>query len=290
MSRVIALVTLYNPEPGCFDNIDLISKQVSFTFVCDNSPQKSENDLLKKDNIKYLWFGKNLGLSAAFNSALKSTDFEFEDDDFIVFFDQDSKIEDGHIQKLLDEFINLRNLKINVGLIGPVYFNLNTNSMCVPKKVKWINDNSFEVPNIITSSMISKFGYLKTIDFWNEDVFLDLADWDICWRMQSKGFKCIETKVTTLKHSLGQGEKKIGFIKLRVGAPFRGYYQTREAHYLLKKDYVPFRMRIKLLKILTIRNFLHSIFLDNAKERKMYFKMGKADFKNQIHGELKINR
>ena len=71
-------------------------------------------------------------------------------------------------------------------------------------------------------------------------------------------------------NSLGEGEKKILFLSLRVGKPFREYYQIRDCKYLLKKDYVPFPDRIRFHLQLTLRPLLHLWFLEDKAERKYY--------------------
>ena len=30
---------------------------------------------------------------------------------------------------------------------------------------------------------------LKDISFWNEQIFLDMADWDFCWRLKEKKYQ-----------------------------------------------------------------------------------------------------
>lgn len=61
------------------------------------------------------------------------------------------------------------------------------------------------------------------------------------------------------------GEKKVGPIKLRVGQPFREYYQTRDALYLLQENYVPLKMRLRLIANVTIRPVVHYLMLDDKR-------------------------
>ena len=126
---------------------------------------------------------------------------------------------------------------------------------------------------------------LKRIDFWNEKVFLDLADWDLCWRMQKAGMVCCMTEKVVLHHSVGNGEKKVGPIKLRVGQPFREYYQTRDALYLLQENYVPLKMRLRLIANVTIRPVVHYLMLDDKKSRMKFIRRGINDYKKGVHGE-----
>ena len=113
-----------------------------------------------------------------------------------------------------------------------------------------------------------------------------MADWDLCWRMEKAGLLCCMTEKVTLHHSVGSGEKKVGPIKLRVGQPFREYYQTRDALYLLQEKYVPPKMRLRLIATITIRPVLHCLFLNHREERKAYVLKGYSDWRVGIRGAL----
>ena len=282
---IYALISLYNPTEKNIENIYSISQQVDKIFLCDNS-SKNNNYLSNKiQNSKYIFFNENKGLSKAFNFILKDKNNFFLDEDFIIFFDQDSKITDNFITKLIYQYNKVKTYK-NIGCIGPVYYNQSNNTVETPRKKIKITESCYSVTNIITSSMLSKYGDLKEIGFWNEDMFLDLADWDICLRFLKVGKICCLTDAVSLTHRLGLGEKKIFFLKLRVGSPFREYYQTRDCLYLLKKNYLPIKIRIRCLEIVTIRAILHLLFLDNFTERFFYIRKGYVDFIKNKHGAL----
>lgn len=280
---------MYYPSAKVKSNILGISAQVDEVIICDNSP--NENSAFLADSFcektKYIWFGENRGLSRAFNTILKNEGLAWSDDDYIIYFDQDSSVSEGHIDRMIGEFAALREAGYSVGCIGPVFFNTSSGMVERPKSKKYLSQDSYAVASIITSSMLCTYGDMRRIDFWNENVFLDMADWDICWRMRAAGMLCCMTEVATLKHSLGSGEKKIGSLRLRVGSAFREYYQIRECLYLLFQQYTPLKFRIRFLAMIFIRSPLHLIFLDNRSERIKYIAMGTRDFFRGEHGELK---
>ena len=113
-----------------------------------------------------------------------------------------------------------------------------------------------------------------------------MADWDLCWRLKAKNYQICMCKNCIMKHTLGNGVKRLGLIKVKQGSPFREYYQTRDCQYLLKEKYVPLKYKIKFILMLTIRPILHFIVLDNKKLRMSYIKKGFSDYKKNIHGEL----
>lgn len=254
--------------------------------MLDNSPQENggQLDFIGVDNIKYICFGENLGLSLAFNKLFQIE--EFEEDDYIVFFDQDSTVEEAHIDNLVQEYELLQKNNIPVGVLGPVFYNTSNGLIEVPKTKTALTEHSFKVSSIITSSMLCKYKDIKDIGFFNERVFLDMADWDICWRIIESGKLCCMTDKIVLKHSLGTGEKKIGFLRIRVGSPFREYYQTRECLYLLTRKYTPFKYKVRFVLMLTVRPIMHLLFLENKKERIKYIFKGIKDFCAKKTGAL----
>ena len=285
MSETHALVTLYNPSEKEFNNCRILSQQVDTVILCDNSQESHETVFQNEENIIYITKNENLGLGAAFNVALKNDTYGWKDDDLIIFFDQDSQIGEGYIQALQDEYRKIETLIPNLGCLGPVFYNTSNGRTERPRQKKNITDETYEVSNTITSSLMMRYGNLKRIDFWNEKVFLDLADWDLCWRMQKAGMVCCMTEKVVLHHSVGNGEKKVGPIKLRVGQPFREYYQTRDALYLLQENYVPLKMRLRLIANVTIRPVVHYLMLDDKKSRMKFIRRGINDYKKGVHGE-----
>ena len=223
----------------------------------------------------------------AFNRILKCED-EFNDNDFIIFFDQDSTIEKDHITSLAKEYELLESNNVNMGCLAPVFFNTSNGTIEIPKMKERITDNSFKVASVITSSLLCRYSSIKEVSFWNEDVFLDMADWDFSWRIRKVGKAIVMTDSVTLRHSLGTGEKKVGPIKIRVGSAFREYYQTRDCLYLLFRSYTPFKFRIRFIAQLTIRPIIHLLFLNDRKVRLQYIIKGFKDFLTKKHGALKF--
>lgn len=282
-----ALVTVYFPQNDNVNKISKICAQADKTFILDNSPKENSKVFNKLSKSEYIFFGENCGLSKAFNNILKSDKYKFNDDDYIIFFDQDSKVEENHVATIKSEFENLKTSNIKIGAIGPFFFDTSSKSTTALPETLKINENSYSVQSIITSSMLTKYEILKDINFWNENVFLDMADWDLCWRLKARNYKICMAKSCIMQHALGNGVKNFGLIKVKQGKPFREYYQTRDCLYLLKERYVPLKYKIRFILMLTIRPLLHIIVLDEKKLRMSYIKKGFNDYKKSIHGELK---
>lgn len=280
-----AIVTVYYPDDESIENVNQISKQVDKVIVCDNSPNNHQN-LFDNEKIEYVFWGENLGLSSAFNRVLKNKE-EWNDEDYIIFFDQDSTIETGHIDKLILEYNEIQEMGIDVGCLGPIFFNKSNGMVEIPKMKTMIKDNAYIVQSIITSSMLTTYENLKEIGFWNDKIFLDMADWDLCWRMIQNGKKCCMTGRVVLNHTLGNGEKKVGIVRLRTGSTIRDYYQTRDCLYLLKARYTPFKYKCRFILMLTVRAGMRLLLLEDRKRRWRYIRRGVQDYKHNIHGVYK---
>lgn len=282
-----ALITLYKPDTSVVENVKTIIPQVDEIYLSDNSPENNETIFDGLDKIRYRFNNGNLALSGAFNRILEDDSIGWNDDDYVVFFDQDSTIKPEHIKKLIKRFDILSCHNIKVGCLGPIYFNRSTNALAIPKIKKQISRYDYIVKSIITSSMLSKYKILKSVGFWNESVFLDMADWDLCWRIREKGWKCIETKASVLDHAVGSGVVKAGKINISRTSQIREYYQARNYLYLLHKKYVPIKYKIEFIQNLTIRPILHYFYLDNGKKRMQYIREGIRDYKKGYFGEYR---
>ena len=282
-----AIITLYKPDESVPDNVSTIVPQVDELYLSDNSPENNAHMFENLDKVQYRFNNGNFALSGAFNRLLKDRSIEWNDDDYVIFFDQDSSVHEGHIQKLVLKFQALEKHGVNVGCLGPLYFNRSSNQLAIPRIKKQISNEDYIVKSLITSSMISKYRILKSVGFWNEDVFLDMADWDLCWRVSEKGWRCIETKTTILNHAVGSGVVKVGNINIRETNKIREYYQARNYLYLLNKKYVPMKYKLEFIHNLTIRPILHYLYLDDGKKRMQYIKEGIRDYKKGYFGEYR---
>lgn len=142
------------------------------------------------------------------------------------------------------------------------------------------------VRTLMTSSMLCKYQTLMDVNFWNEDIFLDMADWDLCYRIRKTGKICVVSKISVITHSLGEGIIKFGVRNMHVIKPFREYYTVRESIYLMKKSYVPLRFKLKLFMTPAVKSFLHVLFMDQRRERLRYIIKGIHDGINGITGAI----
>jgi rhamnosyltransferase len=275
--NVCAIVTLYFPSPSNLDKIFKILKRVHHTVIIDNTPGIDNSGIFSNYlNATYVSIKKNLGLSAAFNNCMKLN--VVKDSDFLIFLDQDSLISEDSIEILIDNYNYLKNNGYRIGCIGPNIYNANSGRILPTNTVKKIENNIFIVECIITSSMLTTYKNLETIGFWNEEIFLDLADWDLCWRFINSHFYCFITRNAVLTHSMGKSAKNLGLLSIKEGVAIREYYQTRDCLKLLAKPYTPLKFKIRFMAMISIRPIIHLLFLPEKKTRLKYILLGMHDF------------
>ena len=281
--KTISLVTLYFPDENVKKNITQLSHFVDNIVLLDNTPDSDNSTLFSGlEKTEYIAYKENLGLSEAFNRYLKS----LKENNYIIFFDQDSFCPENLVEQLKRDYSFCCKRLGKKGIVGPAYFEKNANQLMIPKQKKEISEGIYQVKSIITSGMFTELEVLQKIGFWNEEVFLDMADWDLCWRVLKNNFFCCLTRNVILSHRLGCGNFNIAGFRIEEWADFRNYYQIRDSLYLLNKDYVPLKFRIKFISMLIIRPIIHFIFFKNRKKRFFYFIKGINDYKNNVHGML----
>lgn len=282
--KIYSLITLYHPQKENIDNVFNIAKQVEKVFVIDNSCKDNKNFFNSEENILYQNMQTNSGLSIGFNSILKN--FNFEDDDYIIFFDQDTIIHSNFINEFIQCYSFIEN-SVRIGCLSPIRVDRFSGKPEITNCKSEIQQGYFSVQNVITSSLLTKYKILRDVNFWNENIFLDMADWDFSWRLLRKKYINIITDKVSIKHSIGNGTKKVSFFKIDMCAPIREYYIIRDGYKLLFSNVPPIKKKITLLYVLTFRSLLHILFLSEKKKRLKYMFCGFCDFLMNKKGAIK---
>ena len=168
-AMINAIVTLYNPDASVIEHVKEYAAQTDRVILCDNSSDDHSEMFKDIPSVVYTTEYKNLGLSGAFNRVLKDQQYGWSDDDYVIFFDQDSSIKEGHISSLIAEFRRLLKKKIKVGCISPAFYNLDSNELFKQNKIQKIDEKTFVIDSTQTSSMLTRYKILRDIDFWNDD-------------------------------------------------------------------------------------------------------------------------
>lgn len=282
--KIVALVTVYYPNDAVAVNVDKINKQVSKVIILDNTPFVNNSEKFNGPNITYISNSSNLGLSKAFNIGLKSQ--EFTSDDYIIFFDQDSLVPSGHVETLLRDFV-LVSRKYKIGCIGPLFYDNNSKVQISNNDSIELSANIFSVKTIITSSLLIKYSVLEDVGFWNESIFLDYADWDLCWKIIENGYRVCLSSNTVLSHNLGDSSDGISISWLPRYNEVRGYYKIRDALKMIRYSYVPLKYKIKFIYLFSFEPLIYLILFPNRLKRLINVFKGLRDGFLRREGELR---
>ncbi len=249
-------------------NIKTYSNVVNKVYVLDNSKYADADvlDKLKKiDNVEYTCFGENLGVAYALNVALNKA---IEDGaDYLLTMDQDTSFRDGDAERMLCFVSSYNNDQVAL-------FAANTEEYNGNKEVEFIK-------LALTSGNLIHCGVIKAIGGFDEDLFIDWIDHDICYRIVANKFKIARLNKVKIKHSLGIKEstsilgKKITYCS---HSDIRYYYMARNKFYVLSKNRINWRQRIRFV-MGTIFMMMKIIFVEKRKQRKIFYVLiGIKDF------------
>lgn len=291
--NVCAVIVTYNPNIKEFkENLNSILNELGNVCIVDNSTSKSiQKDIinLNHSSVKIITLNENKGIALAQNYGM---DWAFSNGYYgVLLLDQDSRVSDGMVEVLCNEYNMLVQKSIKVACIGPLIYNRDSN-----EKTLYGRQN-VEVPNSVvevektlsSGSLISKEAY-SSIGEMDSSLFIDLVDWEWCWRAKKKEYVTYISTQVIMAHRLGEGRKKILGFDIGIPAPIRHYYQFRNYLILFKRDYVPRTFKIKYLIIYILKFFFYVFFVSPRKTRFKWMVLGISDAFKGVHGPVKVDR
>ena len=276
--KIPATVIWYNPDNENIKNIRTYIDYVEKLYIIDNSKENNKKlaDSLNNLKTEYIYNDKNLGIAKALNLACeKAVNDNFE---WILTMDQDSSFDSDSINAYFRAFEKMT--KNNVGIISPRH--ILKNDIDKFSDVK----ESAEVDHVMTSGNLLNLKIWEEIGRFDENLFIDEVDSEICFRIIENGYKVIQLNKIRMFHELGNLEKKNFFtrkISVLNHNHIRKYYIMRNKFYMLKK-YKKYRSRYIYY---ILNDFFKVIFYEKDKLRKLkYMFKGIADFMKSKMGEL----
>lgn len=273
--KIYAIIVTYNPDmENLKKSIERIEREVDGIIICNNSNKMIE---VKNDKIEYINFETNLGIAKAQNVGMKRA-FGIYKADFIIQFDQDSLMDVGMIKVLKKTYIEYYKKNKNISIIGPQEYDKDT---LEEEKIKFYNKKNTSNTDIIqvevlisSGCLISKEVYFK-IGGMKEEWFIDIVDFEYCWRAKKNGVEILKLKNARLAHKLGEGKvrTRLGF-KINIGSPIRHYYQFRNILYSLSLNYIPLKWKVGSVIKLLFKILFYKILLKDGKVRVEYMKKG----------------
>ena len=230
---ICAGVVTYNPDlTRLIENIDAIHGQVSKVIIVDNASENIQDIreiLTKYNNCELLCNDINYGIAQALNRAVNRADECGAD--WILTLDQDSVC----YPNLIPQYIHY----INLDKAGMLTCDI------VDRNYSFHDKKSlpeYEVVNkCITSGCLMNIEACKKSGMFDEKLFIDSVDYDMCYSMQEQGYLIYNIHFKGLLHEVGKSVgHNIGGFEFAVTnhSPLRKYYISRNSTYLIKKHHL----------------------------------------------------
>ena len=272
--KLMALIILYNPDSNALNNVKRLveSKYYNLVYVLDNS---NNDNLIKEDNhVIYKCYHKNMGIAYALKDGLNYS--LVNNYDYCLTLDQDSIFP---FEKMGDILPHLeKHLCLNTGIVA-----LNYNDKYKSKK------DEMYLKMIITSGNFINIKNYKEIDGFNEELFIDYVDYDLCRQFYYKKKKIVVLTNISIKQKIGNPiYKRILFFKLKSmnASTIRYYYRFRNLLYCYKNN-KKFFFKNLIKENITI--LIMRLVEDNKKEKLQMIKKGKKDGKKGLLGPFVDN-
>ena len=276
---ILAGIVLYNPDKKRLkQNIKSISTQVDKLILIDNNSDNIEEieEMIMKNycKINIIKNAKNKGVAYALNQILNYADTN--NYEWFLTLDQDSIVKKGLISRY-KKYIKEENIAMITCEIEDRNFK------------KEIKDNyeKKEIDKCITSGALN-----KKIGGYDNKMFIDSVDFDICATIKEKKYKIIRVNYDGLLHEVGHANVRRFLWKKVIiynHMPFRTYYIIRNAIYFNKKHKKSINVLSQYFNILK-RGLYILIYQKQKKENlKMIVKGIKDRNKNGGINKMKIN-
>lgn len=259
---ILATIITYNPNGLLRDNILRLVNEVDEILIVDNA---SENiPTMENNKIKFIYNDINKGIATALNQALNyAIENNFK---WLLTFDQDSLIDVGYVNSLIQLFDSLEDNCI--GIVGPTY------KIKGSKEIKVVNEGPHFVDSIITSGNLINIDLLKenNINF-DDSFFIDYVDFELCFQLKKRGFKIIQDPSTFLYHELGDISKhKLLFKTIRSTnhSYIRRYYMTRNRLEIYKRYFHLVPKWCILDAMSCFKEIVYIVLFENNKKKKIY--------------------
>lgn len=275
--KIAGTVIWYNPDEENISNIETYIDYIDKLYIVDNSKNNNSGltENLKAEKIEYIPNKKNLGIAKALNIGCeKAADKGYE---WILTMDQDSSFEKNEAKKYFRVFEYIENKKI--GIISPNHVLKNDTNK--------IDENRtfIKTDHVMASGNLLNLGVWNKVGRFDESLFIDEVDSDICLKVIDKGYKIIQLSKVKMFHELGSLQKRKFFfrnISVLNHNYIRKYYITRNKFYMWSK-YKKYRMRYTYY---ILNDFFKVVFYEKDKRRKLkYMFKGINDFfQNKMGG------
>lgn len=282
---IAAVITAYKPDAGFAARFAPLLSVCGSIIVSDNTPGGHRSFNLPAGCI-VIHNLKNFGLAPALNLGIKEA--RRQGAKVVILFDQDSTPSAAFVSQMVAQLAEATAVRGQNCCVGPTHVDdgsmTDINGTALKKSKVSADSTLQDVTCLPTSGMIFPLEALTADDFFSDEFFLDLVDFEWCWRLRGRGWSFLRTIDVEMFHRLGVAERNfLGFV-FHVPAPYRHYFQVRDTLRLAFKGYVPLYSKVRLIGILPLKALLYPFILDRGYERLTWMAKGVVDYMAKVSG------
>lgn len=275
---IAVVVTAYKPDAGFQDRFSGLLASCDVIVVSDNTPAGRASAELPPGFV-HLRHGRNLGLGPALNAGIAAA--RAAGAQVVMLFDQDSTPSIAFFDALISRAEEIRKIASDRIVIGPAHVD---DQATTREAVVRSEASNAKVTCLPTSGMVFRLEDLGPDDLFDEELFLDLVDFEWCWRLGAKGWSFFRALDIPMSHRLGEAQRKFLGLTYHVPAPYRHYFQVRDTPRLALRRYVPMYAKLRLVGVLPVKALFYPFILDRGLERLGWMLRGMVDAMRGIHG------
>jgi N-acetylglucosaminyl-diphospho-decaprenol L-rhamnosyltransferase len=191
---VTIIIVTYKSDKIIYETIDYLDKNFNI-IISENSNRKFFKKRIENQfsNCSVILTGSNLGVSKAVNIALKTVKTKFS-----LFLTPDTFIKREDINKIY----NLALQNKSAAIITPKNINSNFKNLygffdTIDSEKTFknsINKNYIRVDWVFGGALLLNNRYLKLVNYFDENFFLDFEELDLCYRLRKKNYQIIFSK------------------------------------------------------------------------------------------------
>lgn len=282
---ITAVLTTYKPDAGFAARFTPLLSVCESIIVSDNTPGGHTGFRLPPA-FTVIHNLQNIGLGPALNRGVDVA--RSQGARKLILFDQDSTPTPEFVAEMLDRLQAASSIYGPRCCVGPTH--VDDKASCVPRELARLTAQRRTIPSLHdvsclpTSGMVFDLTALRPNDTFADDLFLDLVDFEWCWRLRRTGWRFLRAPDLWMSHRLGEAERQFLGVKFHVPAPYRHYFQVRDTLRLAFRGYVPAYAKCRLLAILPIKALIYPFILDCGAERLNWMFRGAADSFRAVQG------
>lgn len=230
-ARVCAVIVTHFPPAPLDASLAALRSQVSELAIIDNgSPALKVVELRASAaaaGATFLALGTNTGIAHALNMGLELA--QQRDCTWLATFDQDSLAAPGMIAAMLRAARSYP-LSDRVAVITPVHVERESGVSLAERVAELEGQNWRVLKTAMTSGNLVDVAKVSALQGFEEDLFIDYVDHELCLRLRRHGYHVLEASQARLLHSLGSmSAHRLGWRSLQVTnhATTRRYYISR---------------------------------------------------------------